>query len=342
MARLDSTHDSLGVSSGPLLSVQGLHVSVAHPHGRTELVRDASFDVSAGEIVGLVGESGSGKSLTALAIMRLLEAPVEVRGRVLLNGRDLLLLRESQMRGVRGADVTMAFQEPMTALDPMSTVGAQLAETVRAHNKVSAAIAWRAAVDMLALVGIPLPDRRAREYPHQLSGGMRQRVMVAMALICEPQLLIADEPTTAVDVTIQAQILELVRNLSQDMGTAVIFITHDLGVVAELCSRVMTMYAGEIVESGAIDSVMPSPAHPYTSALLQATPAIQTRRFPLSSIPGRLPDPQLRPEGCQFHPRCVHAIDECRSDQELRALAAPNRAVRCWRSEALTLPGASA
>lgn len=342
MARLDSTQDTLGAWTGPLLSVQGLRVSVAHPHGRTELVRDTSFDVSSGEVVGLVGESGSGKSLTALAIMRLLEPPVEVRGRVLLNGRDLLSLHESQMRRVRGADVTMAFQEPMTALDPVSTIGAQLAETVRAHKKVSAAVAWRAAVDMLALVGIPLPDRRAREYPHQLSGGMRQRVMVAMALICEPQLLIADEPTTAVDVTIQAQILELVRNLSQDIGTAVIFITHDLGVVAELCSRVMTMYAGEIVESGAINSVLPTPAHPYTSALLQATPRIETRRLPLAAIPGRLPDPQLRPEGCQFHPRCAHALDECRGDQQMRMLDEPGSAVRCWRSEALALPGVGA
>lgn len=326
-----------------LLEVDDLSISFGRESHALQVVRNVSFSVGGGEIVGMVGESGSGKSLSALAIMRLLaEPPARVTGSIRFEGRDLLALSPAEMQDVRGSDITMVFQEPMTALDPVFTVGTQLAETVRAHRDVTRKQARQAAIDMLGAVGIPMPARRVDEYPHQMSGGMRQRVMVAMALICQPKLLIADEPTTAVDVTVQAQILELVRNLSSEMGTAVLFITHDLGVVAELCSRVVTLYAGEVVETGSVDGVLQRPRHPYTSALLGATPRIEARHEPLRPIPGRLPRPGRLPAGCVFHPRCAHCVERCeREPQELEPLDDGAGHVRCWRADELRLPGAN-
>ncbi|MHA6630873.1 ABC transporter ATP-binding protein [Pseudonocardia sichuanensis] len=328
----------------PVLEVDHLHVSFPAAAGRRNAaVRDVSFAIGEGEILGMAGESGSGKSLTALSVMGLVpRPPAEITGSIRFEGTDLLGLRPAEWNRLRGDQIGMVFQEPMTALDPVFTVGRQLTETLRAHRRTTRRAARRAAVEMLEAVGIPLPDRRFDEYPHQLSGGMRQRVMIAIALICEPRLLIADEPTTAVDVTIQAQILELLRALSRDRGTAVLFITHDLGVVAELCDRMVTLYAGEAVEAGAVDDVLRSPQHPYTSGLLQAIPRIEDRHRVLRTIPGRVPAPSAVPTGCVFHPRCGHATTECADRRpELAALPGGSpRLVRCGRSGELDLPGA--
>ncbi|TQM09013.1 ABC transporter ATP-binding protein [Pseudonocardia kunmingensis] len=328
----------------PVLEVDHLHVSFPAAAGRRNAaVRDVSFAIGEGEILGMAGESGSGKSLTALSVMGLVpRPPAEITGSIRFEGTDLLGLRPAEWNRLRGDQIGMVFQEPMTALDPVFTVGRQLTETLRAHRRTTRRAARRAAVEMLEAVGIPLPDRRFDEYPHQLSGGMRQRVMIAIALICEPRLLIADEPTTAVDVTIQAQILELLRALSRDRGTAVLFITHDLGVVAELCDRMVTLYAGEAVEAGAVDDVLRSPQHPYTSGLLQAIPRIEDRHRVLRTIPGRVPAPSAVPTGCVFHPRCGHATTECADRRpELAALPGGSpRLVRCGRSAELDLPGA--
>jgi oligopeptide/dipeptide ABC transporter ATP-binding protein len=291
----------------------------------------------------MAGESGSGKSLTAMSVMGLVPTPpAEITGSIRFDGTDLLRLPPAQLARLRGEQLSMVFQEPMTALDPVFTVGQQLAETLLAHRRMSRQAARLAAAEMLDAVGIPLPERRLDEYPHQLSGGMRQRVMIAIALICAPRLLIADEPTTAVDVTIQAQILELLRALSRDRGTAVLFITHDLGVVAELCDRMVTLYAGEAVEAGPVDDVLRFPRHPYTSGLLQAIPRIEARHQVLRTIPGRVPPPSAPPTGCLFHPRCDHAIADCaeqRPDLDPVPGTAP-RLVRCARSGELDLPGA--
>ncbi|OZM79701.1 ABC transporter ATP-binding protein [Pseudonocardia sp. MH-G8] len=328
----------------PVLEVDHLHVSFPAAGGRRNAaVRDVSFAIDEGEILGMAGESGSGKSLTALSVMGLVpQPPAEITGSIRFEGADLLGLRPAEWNRLRGDQIGMVFQEPMTALDPVFTVGRQLTETLRAHRRTTRRAARRAAVEMLESVGIPLPDRRFDEYPHQLSGGMRQRVMIAIALICEPRLLIADEPTTAVDVTIQAQILELLRALSRDRGTAVLFITHDLGVVAELCDRMVTLYAGEAVEAGAVDDVLRSPQHPYTSGLLQAIPRIEDRHRVLHTIPGRVPAPSATPTGCVFHPRCNHATTEC-ADRRPELAPLPGRSprlVRCSRSAELHLPGA--
>ena len=323
-----------------ILRVEDLSIWFATGAGEVQAVRDVSFTVRAGEAVGMVGESGCGKSITGLAVMRLLETPpARVEGRVLFKGRDLLQLPEREMQTLRGSAVSMVFQDPMTAIDPVFTVGRQIAETVRAHRGLDKKQSREAAIDMLASVGIPLPRQRFDEYPHQLSGGMRQRVMIAMALSCEPSLLIADEPTTAVDVTIQAQILELLRRLSEQHGTAVLFITHDLGVVAEFCSRVLTMYAGEIVENAGVDALLTAPRHPYTSGLLQAIPRVANRGRPLQSIRGRVPSPADMPSGCRFHPRCDHVKEPCSQRQQLLSVG-PEQSARCCRASELDLPGA--
>lgn len=336
--------NNTGSPEAPLLDVQGLTVTLNPDTHPVTVVRDVSFSIKPGEIVGMVGESGSGKSMTSLALLRLLSGiPHRIEGRALFEGVDLVTAKPKVMNRLRGNQISMVFQEPMTALDPVFTVGYQLAETVRAHRDISKRHARRLAVDMLDAVGIPLPARRADEYPHQLSGGMRQRVMVAIALICEPRLLIADEPTTAVDVTIQAQILELIRRLSREMGTAVLFITHDLGVVAELCEKVVTLYCGEAVEAGAAKDVLATPQHPYTSALLQSIPRMEARRATLQLIPGRVPQLGQLPQGCLFHPRCGFATEACRgSDQVLRSVVDASRLVRCGRAEELSLPGSDA
>ncbi|WP_458757027.1 ABC transporter ATP-binding protein [Afipia sp. TerB] len=329
-----------GVTPAPLLDVRNLSLSFATADGNLPIIRDVNFSVAAGERVGIVGESGCGKTVTGLSLLRLLPPhSARLSGHILFEGRDLATLSAREMRAVRGRDIAMIFQEPMSALDPVFTVGDQISEAYRTHFPVSRAEGRERAIAALAEVGIPAPERRCDEYPHQLSGGMRQRVMIAMALICEPKLLIADEPTTALDVTVQSQITDLLHALSERTGTALLFITHDLGVVAETCTRMITMYAGEVVEDSPVDDVLMRPRHPYTSGLLRSLPSLSPRRSVLPSIPGRVPSPGAMPAGCRFQPRCSYAIDACRERQPMIELEASRRA-NCCRAEAMTLPGA--
>jgi len=282
-------------------------------------VRDLTFSIAAGEVLGLVGESGSGKSITSLAIMRLLPPQARVSGEILFadirdgsGGRNLPALPDDSMRQLRGSRIAMIFQEPMTALNPVMRVGEQIAEAVLAHNSISKSEAWQRAVVAMNDVAIPEPDRRARDYPHQLSGGMRQRVMIAMAIVNRPQLLIADEPTTALDVTIQAQILELLSELRSKFGLAMLFISHDLAVVSQVADRVAVMYAGNLVEIGAKRDIFHAPAHPYTRGLLHAVPDLKTDRAqPLATIEGTVPPLQAMPPGCAFEPRCEFRVADC-------------------------------
>jgi peptide/nickel transport system ATP-binding protein len=325
-----------------LLEVRDLSITFRTAAGPVAVTRKLNFSIAAGERLGVVGESGCGKTVTGLSILRLLPAHnASIGGQILFEGRDLAHLPEAQMRAVRGRDIGMIFQEPMTALDPVFSVGEQIGEAYRTHFPASRAEARERAVDALARVGIPLPARRHDEYPHQLSGGMRQRVMIAMALICEPKLLIADEPTTALDVTVQAQITDLLRELSERTGSALMFITHDLGVVAEVCTRMLTMYAGEIVEDAPVDDALLRPRHPYTSGLLRSLPRLARRRQALPSIRGRVPSPSEMPPGCRFAARCDHAQPQCAQEQALAEVASGHRA-RCTRSPELSLPGAVA
>jgi peptide/nickel transport system ATP-binding protein len=334
---------ALGAPGSPLLAVTGLEV--AFPQGRegwTAAVRGASLAVGHGECVGLVGESGSGKSLTALAILRLVPPPGQVRGRVLLDGRepaaaaaDLLALPEAAMRRVRGARIGMVFQEPMTALNPFYTIGFQVAEAVAAHRPMSRRAARAEARRLLDRMAIPDAGRRLDDYPHQLSGGQRQRVLLAMALAAGPELLLADEPTTALDVTLQAQVLALLDELRHDLGLAVLLITHDLAVVAETCERVLVMYAGQVVEEAAVEDLFRAPAHPYTRALLATLPRLgqPAERGRLPVLPGQPAEPSARPAGCAFHPRCPEAMPICATLEppETGVAGAPApRTVRCW------------
>ena len=326
--------------TSPLLDVRGLSVSFRTAGAPVQVTRDLHFSIAPGERLGVVGESGCGKTVTGLSLLRLLpEHSTLIDGQILFNGQDLARLPDSGMRAVRGRDIAMIFQEPMTALDPVFTVGEQIGEAYRTHFPASRAEARERAVEALARVGIPLPARRHDEYPHQLSGGMRQRVMIAMALICEPKLLIADEPTTALDVTVQAQITDLLRELSERAGTALLFITHDLGVVAEVCTRMLTMYAGEIVEDAPVDDALTRPRHPYTSGLLRSLPRLAQRRQALPSIRGRVPSPTEMPAGCRFQARCGHAQAACAEPQPLATLS-PGHLARCGRAAELLLPGA--
>jgi len=300
----------------PLLSVRDLRTFFYTENGVARSVDGVSFDISAGETVGLVGESGSGKSVTALSLMRLVRPPgrIEPGSQIVFDGVDLTALDEKAMRAIRGARLAMVFQEPMTALNPVFTVGDQIAEVVRVHHAGNKKEAWARAVKMLETVGIPSPEQRANEYPHQLSGGMRQRVVIAMALIMNPALVIADEPTTALDVTIQAQILELLRDLQQKFGTSILLITHDLGVVAETASRVIVMYGGEIVEEAPVGDLFARAHHPYTEGLLNAMPQVGHERERLATIPGTVPPPTKWPQGCRFHDRCPYAWDRCANE----------------------------
>jgi peptide/nickel transport system ATP-binding protein len=323
------------------LDVRDLAVYLQTLDGEVQAVRDVSFTVAAGEIVGLVGESGSGKSVTALALMGLLPPGLSrTTGSALLGGRDLLALRPAELAKVRGRDISMIFQEPMSALDPVFRVGDQIAETIRAHQRLTRKAAAQRTVQVLTDVGIPDAASRARAYPHQLSGGMNQRVMIAMALVSEPSVLIADEPTTALDVTVQAQILGLLHRLSREHGTAIVLITHDLGVVAETCTRIHTMYAGEIVEECGVDEALIHPRHPYTSGLIRAIPRSENRRRPLYSIPGRVPPLTAMPTGCRFQSRCEYAKAVCEAPQHQVRIG--DRGVRCVRHAELQLPGAVA
>lgn len=324
-----------------LLTVRDLSISFQTDHGDVPVTRNIGFSIRPGERLGVVGESGCGKSVTGLSLLRLLPAAMSrVSGEVIFEGKNLLTLPERQMRPIRGREIAMIFQEPMSALDPVFSVGHQIAEAYLSHFPASRAEAQERAVAALDQVGIALPQRRYHEYPHQLSGGMRQRVMIAMALICQPKLLIADEPTTALDVTVQAQILELLRDVSERSGAALMLITHDLGVVAETCTRMLTMYAGEIVEDAMVDDVLVRPRHPYTSGLLRSLPRLSERRSALPSIPGRVPSPTEMPSGCRFMPRCAHAMQHCETRQQLQPSSNCLHQVRCWRADDLELRGA--
>ncbi len=295
-----------------LLEVRGLRTSFLLEGGEARAVDGVSFALEAGRVLGLVGESGCGKSVTALSLMRLVPPPGRiVGGEVRFEGRDLVRLAESEMRALRGAGLAMIFQEPMTSLNPVFTVGSQIAEAVRLHRPVSRREAWARAVELLGEVGIPDAARRARDYPHQLSGGMRQRVMIAMAISCEPCVLIADEPTTALDVTIQAEILDLLAELRRRRGMALLLITHDLGVVAQQADEVAIMYAGRIVEHASVLDVFDRPLHPYTQALFRSMPGVGGRHERLEAIPGQVPDLLRLPSGCTFRDRCARVIEEC-------------------------------
>ena len=314
----------------PLLSVEGLETHFATSQGVLRAVDGVSFTIDTSEVLGLVGESGCGKSVTSLSIMRLVPRPGRIAGgRVLFRGQDLLAKDPEGMRRVRGAEIAMVFQEPMTSLNPVFSIGDQIASAVLAHGGGSRRDAWNRAQAMLDLVQIPSPRQRARDYPHQLSGGLRQRAMIAMALAAGPRLLIADEPTTALDVTIQAQILDLLRHLQEERGMAVLLITHDLGVVAELCHRVAVIYGGRIVELAPVRSLFARPIHPYTRGLLQCLPHPSRFGQPLASIDGVPPDLVRTSAGCRFAPRCAHAIASCRRDEPAFEEREPGHFVAC-------------
>ena len=314
----------------PLLDVQALRTYFLGRAGTVRAVDGVSFALGAGGALGIVGESGSGKSVTSLSIMRLVEPPGRIEGgRMLFQGRDLAALPESELRSLRGGKMCLVFQDPMSALNPVYSVGAQVVEAIRAHQPLSRAQAMARAVALFRLVGIPAAERRVHDYPHQLSGGMRQRVTIAMALANEPDLLILDEPTTALDVTIQAQILDLVRELRQRAGTAVLLITHDIGVVRELCDDVVVMYGGRVMESGTVAQVADDPKHPYTAGLLAAMPTPEKRGHRLDVIGGRVPNPLEMPPGCPFQPRCPRAMDVCATMPAPRD-PGDGRLVACW------------
>ena len=324
-----------------LLEVTDLSVSFAGHKETTKVVDHVSFSVRPGETLGIVGESGSGKTVSSLALVGLLPRNASVTGSATFAGRELLTLPDRQLRRVRGNDISVIFQEPMTSLDPSFTVGNQLMEAYRNHNGGSKAAARDRAAEMLRLVGIPEPAKRLAEYPHAFSGGMRQRVMIALALICSPRLLIADEPTTALDVTIQSQILELLRGLQEELGMAIIFVTHDLGVVASVCDQVTVMYAGQVVEQSPVDDFFGRPRHPYSIGLLDSMPQSVAKGERLRMIAGTVPVPSRFPSGCRFAPRCAWAVDACRDAPPALEPIDDGRHVRCIRHADLSVESAS-
>lgn len=330
----------------PLLEIDDLHIHFHTDDGIVKAVDGVSFHIDRGETLGVVGESGSGKSVTSLAIMQLLAQPVAryAGGTIRFNGENLLGRPEREMRTIRGNDIAMIYQEPMTSLNPVHTVGKQIAEVARLHQHLSADAAMRKAIEMLEMVGIPEPGKRAKTFPHEMSGGMRQRVMIAMALICGPKLLIADEPTTALDVTIQAQILDLMRTLQKDIGMSILFITHDLGVIAEVADRVVVMYAGRAVEEAGVEALYAQPLMPYTMGLLNSIPRLDqplTKDGQLPAIPGNVPNPLRHPPGCVFNPRCRFRTTDCvRNVPELED-AGEGHMVRCIRWRDLATQGAA-
>ncbi len=322
-----------GDGARPVLAIDALTVSFPGHPARLRVVEDVSLTIGRSEIVGLVGESGSGKSVTALAAMRLLAPTARLEGgTVRVGDRDLYALSKAELLRTRGADIAMIFQEPMTSLNPLFRAGFQIGETLEAHMGLSRSQARERAVDLMRAVGIPAPDQRVDDYPHQLSGGMRQRVMIAMAMTCSPKVLIADEPTTALDVTIQAQILHLVRRLRDDTGMGVLLITHDLGVVAGMANRVVVMYAGLVMEEAPVQSLFATALHPYTRLLLKSIPRVGVKAARLHQIAGTTPPPSRFPAGCRFHPRCPDAVAQCRTELPPLETLADGRRVRCWRA----------
>jgi peptide/nickel transport system ATP-binding protein len=318
-----------------LLEIKGLKTHFFTEEGVVRAVDGIDLHIDRGETLGVVGESGCGKTVTALSVMKLIPMPPGkiVEGQMLYEGRDLVALPPAQMRKVRGKEISMVFQEPMTSLNPVFTIGEQIAEAIRLHEGLGRRAAMDKTVDMLKLVHIPNPERRVREYPHQLSGGMRQRVMIAMALSCNPKLLIADEPTTALDVTIQAQILELLNELKAKLGMAVMLITHDMGVIAETAQRVMVMYAGKVVEEAPVKELFKEPLHPYTQGLLRSIPRIDTaatHKKRLEAIPGVVPSLLNLPKGCSFEPRCPHAKPVCKDQDPVLKEVRRGHRVSCW------------
>ncbi len=321
--------------SEPLLKLENLQTHFFTDDGVVRAVDGVSFEIYPGETLAVVGESGSGKSVTALSILRLVASPPGriVGGRILFKGRDLASLSSAEMRQVRGKEISMIFQEPMTSLNPVYTCGEQIVEALVLHESIDRKAARARAVEMLKLVGIPLPEQRVDEYPHQMSGGMRQRVMIAMALACRPSILIADEPTTALDVTIQAQILELLTRLQGELGMAVLLITHDLGVVAETADRVAVMYAGQVVEYCDVRAAFKRTLHPYTGGLLSSLPKLGVQQETLRVIPGNVPNPAHFPAGCRFHPRCPVAQERCVGQEPPVLTFDGSHQSRCWRAD---------
>jgi len=318
----------------PLLRIENLYTRFDSLEGVVTAVDGIDFDVYAGETLGLVGESGCGKSVTALSILRLLRSPpAQIEGRIIFEGRDLLQLEPDTVRAVRGSEISMIFQEPMTSLNPVITIGEQVAEGVRLHQRLSRQQSWQRAVEMLQKVQIPSPETRVTQYPHKFSGGMRQRAMIAMAISCGPKLILADEPTTALDVTIQAQIMSLMMRLKQELNTAIVLITHDLGIIAETASRVIVMYAGKIMEEAPVRDLFKDPRHPYTCGLLNSVPVIGRGKRPsrrLPEIPGMVPNPLHMPAGCRFNPRCPQAMPRCCNEPPPMIPLGEHRRVSCW------------
>lgn len=315
-----------------LLEVKNLKTYFFTEDGVVPAVDGVDFELKPGQTLGIVGESGCGKSVTSISILRLVPNPPGkiVEGEILFEGKDLVQATESEMQDIRGNDIAMIFQEPMTSLNPVFTIGKQIMEAIMLHQKLDKNAARERCIEMLKLVGIPRAEQAIDEYPHQFSGGMRQRAMIAMALSCNPKLLIADEPTTALDVTIQAQIIELMKDLKEKLNTAIILITHDLGVVAEMCEHVIVMYAGKVVEEADVVDLFKDPKHPYTVGLMRSKPSLEGEQERLEVIPGAVPNPLDMPKGCTFHPRCPHAMDICREKAPQLITTEKGRKVRCW------------
>jgi peptide/nickel transport system ATP-binding protein len=316
-----------------ILEVRNLNTGFITDRGIVKAIDGVSFKVEKGQVVCLVGESGSGKSVTSLTAMRLVDydGGITLDGEILYNGEDLLTKSQEEMMKIRGNEIAMIFQEPMNALNPVFTVGAQIAETLILHQGLSKAAAAKKAVEMLRMVGIPEPEIRSKQYPHEMSGGMCQRVVIAMALICRPTMVIADEPTTALDVTVQAQILDLLRDLQSELNTSILLITHDMGVAAEMADRIAVMYAGRIVEEGKVEQIFANPHHPYTIGLLQSIPGFEGERgTELHTIPGNVPSLANLPSGCRFHPRCPFATDKCRAEEPVLQDVGNGHKAACW------------